>query len=162
MKNANQRTTRDSTSDRTVRKLGLALLAAAALGAPAVATAEDLRSVACSVQVDYLLNNVLRSTYQRDFTVSPGVPYSEDFSTAVRFRFFDASTTLEADKSYRVTISYYNDVGVFDFVDFGTELTLREDRVSETNRASHSYFTSIGSPGERTTNWTLTCTRVKP
>ena len=154
MKNANQQTTREPTSDRTVRKLGLALLAAATLGAPAVAAAEDLRSVACSVQVDYLLNNVLRSTYQRDFTVSPGVPYSEDFSTAVRFRFFDASTTLEADKSYRVTISYYND--------FGTELTLREDRVSETNRASHSYFTSIGSPGERTTNWTLTCTRVKP
>ena len=154
--------TRSTPRFPAIARIAAATLAATCLGAPLAAYAEDVRTVACAMQVDYLFNNVLRSTYQRDFTVSPGVPYKEDFSTVTRFRFFDASATHEADKSYRVTISYYNDVGVFDFVDFGTELTLREDRLSETNRATHSYFTSIGAPGERTTNWTLTCTRVKP
>ena len=144
------------------RQLIIGLFMAAISVAPMAANASEPRTAACSVSVTYLLNNVVRSTYVKDFVVSPGAPFSDDFSTVTRFRFFDASATHEADKSYRVTISYYNDVGVFDFVDFGTELTLREDRLSETNRATHSYFTSIGAPGERTTNWTLTCTRVKP
>lgn len=142
-------------------KLVPTLLAAAALAAPALAYAEAPRSIACSVQVDYLFDNVLRSTYQRDFTVSPGATFSDDFSTATRFGFFDASTTLEADRSYVVRVAYFHDVGVFDWVDLRTDLTLRADRVAETNRASHSYFTSLGAAGERTTNWTLTCTRVK-
>jgi hypothetical protein len=140
----------------------LVAMAAAIFVAPINANAEDLRNVSCSVHVDFLFNNVLRATYQRDFVVSPGVDFDEDISTVTRFGFFHASTSLEADKSYVVTMNFDKDVGVFDFVDFRTQLTLRQDRLAETNQASHSYFTSQGASGERTTNWTLTCTRVKP
>ncbi len=109
----------------------LVALAAAIFVAPIDASAEDLRTVSCSVQVDFLFNNALRATYQRDFVVTPGVDYDEDISRApFRFGFFHASTTLEADKSYIVTINYDNDVGVFDYVDFRTQLTLRQDRVA--------------------------------
>jgi hypothetical protein len=125
--------------------------------------AEDLRSVSCSVHVDFLFNNVLRGTYQRDFVVAPGVDYDEDISRPpLHFGFYHASTTLEAEKSYVVAITYDNDVGVFDWVQFSTLLTLRQDRLSETNQGAHRYFTSQGASGERATNWTLTCTRVKP
>jgi hypothetical protein len=140
----------------------LVALAAAIFVAPINANAEDVRNVSCSVDVDFLFNNLLRATYQRDFVVSPGVDYDEDISTATRFGFFNASTSLQADKSYVVTITYDYDVGVFDWVDLRTELTLRQDRLAETNQGSHRYFTSQGAAGERTTNWTLTCTRVKP
>ena len=138
-------------------------LAAAIFVAPIKANAAELRSVACSVHVDFLFNDLLRSTYQRDFVVSPGVDYFEDISTALRFGFFQASTTLEADRSYVVKITFDDDVGVFDYVHFSTQLTLRQDRVSETNQGSHLYsIVSLQTAGDRTTNWTLTCTRIKP
>ena len=148
---------------RTISKCSvLVALAAAIFLAPIHASAEDLENVSCSVHVDFLFNNLLRATYQSDFVVSPGVDYDEDISTRIRFGFFHASTTLEGDKSYVVTINYDYDVGVFDYVDFSTQLTLRQARVTETNQASHSYYTSQGAAGERKTNWTLTCTRLKP
>ena len=59
----------------------LVALAAASFVVPINANAEDLRNVSCSVHVDFLFNNLLRATYQRDFVVSPGVDYDEDIST---------------------------------------------------------------------------------
>ena len=57
--------------------------------------------------------------------------------------------------------SYYNDVGVFDAIDFRTQLTLHDDKAAETLSASHTYFTSQGTAGDRTTNYTLTCNVLK-
>lgn len=137
-------------------------LAAAAGALPAAAQADDQRSVACNVAVSFLLNGTVRHTYEKAFVIAPGGTFDDDFSTAIRFRYFTARQRLEADKSIVVTVGYYNDVGVFDFMDFNTQLTLREDRLLETNAGRYSYFTSQGAPGERTIDYALICSRVKP
>jgi hypothetical protein len=60
-----------------------------------------------------------------------------------------------------VAISYRNDVGVFEFVDFNTKLTIRDDRAEATVSGSHRYFTELGVVGDPTTNYTLACGRSK-
>ncbi len=123
----------------------LASILAAGLFAPLNANAAELRSVACSVSVNYLLNGVVRAPYQKDFVITPGTTFEDDFSTITRFRIFDASTRLEADnKTTTVSFSYYNDVGVFEAIDFRTELKLRNDRTPETTSGTHTYWSSLG------------------
>jgi hypothetical protein len=133
----------------------------ASFAAPFNANAKELRSVACSVAVDFLFNGAVRAApYRNEFVVNPGEAFSDDFSTRLRFGFFDASTRLESGNPV-VAISYYNDVGVFDAIDFRTELTLHDDKVAESISASHTYSTSQGAAGDRTTNYTLTCGVLK-
>lgn len=141
-------------------KLLLAALAAVGLAAPIVANAAEARPVSCAVTVDYLLNNVVRAHYQKDFVVMPGVPYEDDFSTFTRFRFFDASTRLENDKTV-VYIGYYNDVGVFEAVDLRTKLVIHDDKPDDVTSGRHMYFTELGVAGDHTTDYTLACHRLK-
>lgn len=130
--------------------------------APINASAAGLRSVACSVDVNYLLNDVVRAPYHKEFVVAPGVIFEDDFSTFTRFRIFDASTRLEADnKTTVVSISYYNDVGVFEAVDLSTELKLRDDKAPESTSGRSIYWSSLGVAGSHTTSYTLTCQIVK-
>ena len=144
------------------RQLIIGLFMAAISVAPMAANASEPRTAACSVSVTYLLNNVVRSTYVKDFVVSPGAPFSDDFSTVTRFRFFDASATLAADgKSTTVSINYYNDIGVFESVDFDTALTLHDDKSPESTAGRHSYWSSLGVAGEHTTRYELTCQLLK-
>lgn len=134
----------------------------AALAAPIVAQAGEPRAVGCSVSVTYLLNGVARSTYERSFSVSPGAPFSDDFSTATRFRFFDAAATLEADgKTTTVAVSYFNDVGVLESVDFRTQLAVGSDRLPRSTSATHTYWSSVGIAGDHTTTYQLTCQALK-
>ncbi len=140
----------------------LASILAAGLFAPLNAHAAELRSVACSVSVNYLLNGVVRAPYQKDFVITPGTTFEDDFSTFTRFRIFDASTRLEADnKTTTVSFSYYNDVGVFEAIDFRTELKLRNDRTPETTSATHTYWSSLGVAGNHTTDYSFTCQVLK-
>lgn len=138
----------------------LVSIAAAGLAVSMNANASELRAVACSVSVDYSLNRVVRSTYHKDFVIALGVAFSDDFSTVTRFRFFDASTQLVNGDTV-VSISYFNDVGVFDSVDFGTTLTLRNGRDAETTTGSNSFFTSRPASAEHRTNYTLSCSRAR-
>jgi hypothetical protein len=143
-------------------QLILASILAAGCVAPIHANAAELRSVVCSVSVNYLLNGVVRAPYQKDFVIAPGVVFEDDFSTFTRFRIFDASSRLEADtKSTTVSISYYNDVGVFEAIDFNTELQLRDDRTPETTSGTHTYWSSLGVAGSHTTSYALTCRVLK-
>ena len=142
-------------------KLVVSSIAAASLAAPTNVSAEELRSVSCSVAVDYLVSGIVRAPYQKDFVVNPGVGF-EDFvwTNTGRMTLLDASTYLEAGTGNTiVTMSFYRDVGVFDSIDFSTYLTLRNDRVEETASGSLTLYTS--QPGYRTTNYKLTCSRVK-
>lgn len=132
---------------------------AATLATPGTAKAAEVRAVSCSVAVDYLFNGALRAPYQKDFAVNPGQVFEDDFSTFTRFRIFDAWTHLDESGNTVVEVSYFNDVGVFDSIDLRTHLTLRDNE--ETVSGSHSYFTSQGVAGERTTNYTLSCSRLK-
>lgn len=143
-------------------RLFLAAALAASITAPLTASAAELRNVSCSVSVNYLLNNVVRSAYQKDFVIAPGVAFQDDFSTFTRFRFLDASSRLEADgKTTSVSLSYYNDVGVFEAVDFRTELKIHDDKTPETASGTHSYWSSLGVAGDHTTSYSLTCRVLK-
>jgi hypothetical protein len=141
-------------------KLIFASVVVASVAAPITVQASQTDSVTCSVAISYVLNGSLRESYQKDFVVAPTAPISDDFSTFTRFKFFDASTRRESGASV-VDISYYSDVGVFDSIDFRTKLTLRDDKASETASGSHTYFASLGLVGEHTTNYNLTCQRLK-
>ena len=142
-------------------KLLIVPITVVGFAAPIEVKASELRSVSCSVAVDFLFNGAVRAKpYRKDFVVHPGGFFSDDFSTFFRWGFFDASTHLELGNTV-VAISYYNDVGVFDAIDFRTQLTLHDDKNAETISASHTYFTEQGVIGDRTTNYTLTCNVLK-
>lgn len=144
---------------RILSKLLLVAMVAVQLTGPSAVRAGEVRAVSCTVAVDYLFNNVVRAPYQKSFAINPGEVFEDDFSTFTRFRIFDAWTHLDESGNTVVEMSYFNDVGVFDSIDLRTHLTLRDD--TETVSGSHSYFTSQGAAGERTTNYTLTCNRLK-
>ena len=140
----------------------LGALGASTLVSPLNVNAAGLRNVSCSVTLDYLLNDVVRASYQRDFIITPGVVFQDDFSTATRFRYLDASTRLEPDnKTTTVSFSYYNDVGVFEAVDFTTDLKVRDDRVPQTTSGTHTYWSSVGVAGSHTTDYNFTCAVLK-
>lgn len=141
---------------RTLRPAAAAVLLAATLAPAAYAQA---LTASCDVNIQYLLNGVVSDTYARTFQVSEGVPYSEDFSTATRFKFFDAAFAREAAQG-RVSISYYNDVGVFSTVQLNTSLVMRKRTGIETTSGDHTYSTSQGAAGNHETRWTLSCSKV--
>jgi hypothetical protein len=141
-------------------KLLLASITVAGVAAPINVYASQSDSVACSVGVSYVLNGVLRESYQKDFVVSPTAAYSDDFSTFIRFKFFDATTHRDGGASV-VDVSYFSDVGVFDSVDFSTKLVLRDDKSAETATGSHTFYTSRPASAAHATSYNLTCQRLK-
>jgi len=147
----------------------LRLLAASlALGAAVVGTAQaaEIRPVSCSVTIEYLRNDLLRSQFIRDFVVMPGDTFFEDFSTAVRFGDFTASTRLEGNDTV-VDISYYNETSVFDTVQFKTQASLRGGNEPGVSKGEHIFTTPAPtSTGvinyvEHTTRYSLSCQRLK-
>ncbi|MEQ1514059.1 MAG: hypothetical protein ABL934_15435 [Lysobacteraceae bacterium] len=118
-------------------------------------------TMACSVSVEYKRNNVSRLVYTKDFTVAPDAPFSDDFSTATRFRFFDA-TVARVDGIPEVAAVFDADVDVFNAVDFGTVLKVHDESKGETQTGNSSFFTSVpGAAGSHRTEYTLTCARAK-
>ena len=143
----------------SLKKILFASISATSLAVPFSAIAAQNDPVSCTVSVDYVLNGVLREHYQKDFIVDTITPFSDDFSTFTRFKFFDATTQKVSGVS-TVNIAYFNDVGVFNSVDFRAKLSLRDDR-SETTDGSYTFFTSLPGSAAHATNYTLTCRRVK-
>jgi hypothetical protein len=146
----------------------LRLLAASlALGAVVVGTAHaaEIRPVTCSVTIDYLRNDLLRSSYKRDFVVMPGETYFDDFSTAVRFGDFTATTRLEGNDTV-VDVRYYNEVTVLDTVQLNTKVQLLNGNPNAST-GEHIFTSPIPtSTGafqyiEHTTRYSLSCQRLK-
>jgi hypothetical protein len=137
-----------------------ALTAAAALALPSLAQAAqgNTFSLNCSVAIDYV-NGTVSEPYRKDFVVGSGVAFADDFSTPIRQKRFVASAARQAGNLV-VAIDYFNDVGVFHSVAFSTQLALREGRNIDSTSGSHVFSTSIGVPGNHTTNYTLSCKRA--
>lgn len=144
------------------RTLATALvLAAAALAAPTAAHADEVDPMACSIAVDYTLNNSLRLQYRRDFVVALDAPFSDDFSTATRFRFFDAALSVENGRPV-VSVSFDADISVFSAVAFGAELVIHDPTHGDTTTGSSGFFTSVpGAAGGHRTVYDLTCARAR-
>ena len=145
------------------RPLMLAALAAVA-ACPPLALAADNPTVACSVAVDYLHNNVVAHAYRQQFVVDSTAAFIDDFSSAIRQREFRAAVA-RVGSDVMVSIDYYNDVGVFHAVGFNTALTLRGGGAAQSTSGSAStYLTNNAQPasvgGTHTTNYTLSCQRV--
>ena len=135
-----------------------AALAAMLAGSPALAG--GVRPVACSVSIDYYLNGVLRAPYQKDFVVRPGVAFEDDFSTATRFNFFEATTRQEGNDTV-VSISLFRDVGVFDGIDLRTEVVLRNGNDRAEARGNNALITSRPTNLDHQTFYTVSCERLK-
>ncbi|NOT83858.1 MAG: hypothetical protein HOP02_03560 [Methylococcaceae bacterium] len=136
-------------------KLLIASSMVANFAAPITAQAKQRAvSVSCSVAV-----NVSKpegdEIYQKDFVVQPDVNFSDDFSTLIRQKTFDAYTLTVAGRT-EVTIDYFNDVGVFDALQFNTTFMLPQDREAGSISGKSAAFTSNGN---FTANYTLTCNR---
>lgn len=144
---------------------GLALAIAAAVAAPGAVRAEsgsnpDNDIMACTISVEYKRSNVSRLVYTRDFVVGPNSPYTDDFSTATRLRFFDA-TVARIDNMPQVAVVFDADVDVFNAVQFGTTLKVKDESNGETQSGNNSFFTSVpGAAGSHRTDYTLTCKRA--
>jgi hypothetical protein len=140
--------------------LTLFVIPVAVLLLPQAAQAAGNDTFACTVSVEYTLNNVSTLTYVRAFQVGPTAPYSEDFSTATRFRFFDASVA-DVGGVPVVSIIFDADVSVFNTVDFGAKLKVR-DRNGESTSGDNAFFTSGPTGGSaHRTNWSLSCSRAR-
>lgn len=136
----------------------LGALAAAAFVVPMTAYAGGPKPVSCSADVQYLLNNTVRSSYARTFTVAPGTPFSEDLSNAIRFKWIDAIATLEPDgKTTNVRFMFYADVSAIESADFSTDIEVPGDKKPVTTSASSTYWSSFGVAGNHTTKWSITC-----
>lgn len=138
------------------KSIALAAVAFAVLAAPSLASAAPTDPQTCTVAVTTTLNNTTSLVYNQTFTVSTTTPYFDDFSTATRFRFFDASMTI-VDNVPVVAISLDADVSVFDTVDFTTSLKVRDSH-GESTSGTNAFFTSNRAVR---TSYSLDCARAK-
>lgn len=121
----------------------------------------DNDTMACSVTVAYLRSGALRLSYVKDFEVSPTAPFSDDFSTATRFRFFDATVTY-VNGIPEVSAVFDADVDVFNAVQFGFTVKVRDESKGETESGYNTFFTSVpGAAGSHRSNYTMTCVRAQ-
>lgn len=143
--------------------LALAATAAALAGlaAPAVSHAAQIEPQQCTVSIVYSLSNTPRLTYDRTFVVGLDSPYSEDFSTATRFRFFDAFL-IDDNGTPVVTIAFDSDVSVFNAVNFTAATKIKDQTKGESDSGSQGFFSSVpGAAGSHITTWTLSCVRAR-
>lgn len=139
-------------------KLLSAGLLVTGLTLPIAASAVERLMVACSVAIDYSLNDSVVETYNKDFVLQPGIGFVNDFSTTLRSKVFTASVAREAADAV-VLIDYFNDAGVFHAISFNTRLTLPAGAGIETTSGSHGFATTLGVVGNHRTSYTLTCRR---
>jgi hypothetical protein len=150
---------------KTLRSIQTAialLLAAFALQASAESGSNPLNdTMDCSIAVEYKRSNVPRLVYQKSFRVAPDAPFTDDFSTATRLRFFDA-TVSRVDGVPEVAVVFDADVDVFNAVDFGAVLKVHDESGGETQTGDNSFFTSVpGAAGSHRTSYVLNCARAK-
>ena len=141
-----------------------ACLAAASLAAAAQVGAAENAAVSCSVSVDSLHDANLVDAYRQDFVVAEGVDFVDDFSTPTRTRRFTASLVRSAG-DWRVSIDYFNDVGVFVAIGLNTALTIHGGSGIESTSGSHATYISSGvtpsvAGGNHLTNHVLSCRRA--
>ncbi|MFZ5635075.1 MAG: hypothetical protein ACOY82_00665 [Pseudomonadota bacterium] len=150
---------------KTLRSLRTALallLAAFALHASAETGSNPLNdTMDCTIAVEYKRSNVSRLVYQKAFRVAPDAPFADDFSTATRFRFFDA-TVSRVDGVPEVAVVFDADVDVFNAVDFGAVLKVHDESGGDTQTGDSTFFSSVpGASGSHRTTYALGCARAK-
>ena len=131
----------------------------AAVLTPAAAMAADRpRDVACTITVSHSINNGVPQVYTRDFPILDSTPYFDDFGSSFRIREFNASVRLDADGKTVVDFNYYNEVTVFEAVEFDSTLTLSNENGTQTSGRQAFYSSRLGAAHR--TDWTMSCNRM--
>lgn len=145
-----------------VRKFMPAVAAALIIAVPSLASAAsgngNTTPQACTIHVEYAQANTVRLTYDKAFVVSPDAPFSDDFSTATRFRFFDAWATVDDRGIPVVSVSWDADINVFNAMAFQANLTVTDQTHGETTQGRAGFFGS--SVGSNTATYFLTCQKA--
>ncbi len=94
--------------------------------------------------------------YHKDFSMTDGTFFSDDFSTFTRFKFFDAAMTTNLGAS-KVSIDWFADVTVFNAVDVSTSVTIPKGQKEGSTSGIHTFYTSTGSTQ---TTYSLTCLKM--
>lgn len=136
----------------------MAAIVAAVVAAPTGARAAQLDNMSCSVNVEHRVNNTVVLTYTRSFVVGVDAPFNDNFSSATRFRFFDAFLTYDNGTPI-VRIAFDADVTVFNAVTFGASLKVHDETHGETATGDQGFFGGAGV-GSNRTNWGLFCQRA--
>ncbi len=129
--------------------------------ANALAPDSDEADVLCVVDVSVETRNqsgtvVGTETYHKEFLLSEGGFFSDDFSTRTRFKFLDASFS-KINGNGVLNVDWFADVSVFNSVDFSTSVVLGQGRHDGTANGSHTFYSSTSSTR---TNYSVTCTEL--
>jgi hypothetical protein len=115
--------------------------------------------VSCSIAVATTGANK-GGSYNKDFMLSSGVTFVEDFKDPINpFDFFTATLAPEAGNLV-VSIDYFRDVSTYDSVGLSTRLTVHGGRDIETTSGSNEFSSSFGGFRDYRTNYTLSCRRL--
>jgi hypothetical protein len=139
-----------------ITKLLVVPMIAASFAAPTQVSANQLNNVSCSIIVDVTKPGGTEA-YEKNFVIQQGADFFDDFSTATRIKEFSASTLTTSGKT-NVTINYFNDVGVFDALEFSTTYTLPRGQEAGSVSGRSAAYTSNGN---FTADYTLTCKQAK-
>ncbi|MEQ1743158.1 MAG: hypothetical protein ABL869_11770 [Candidatus Nitrotoga sp.] len=143
-----------------LKKLLIASFTVVGITSSLMANAASDDALACSVAVNFT-SGAGSLTYAKVFEVSPTAPFSDDFSTLIRFKFFDASMTVESGIPV-VKINFDADVSVFNSIGFGASLKVRDASNGETISGDNAFYSSVpGGGGANVTKYTLSCKRAK-
>jgi hypothetical protein len=134
------------------------LTATLILGAALSVNALAAQGVSCNVAINYDLNGTVLAPYSKSFVVNNTAAFVDDFSTNIRTKTFTATTQKDVKNNTVISINYFNDVGTFDNIDLRTDLILQDGK--GTTSGSHTFSTSVGSSGNHTTTYSLTCKRL--
>lgn len=123
----------------------------------ALADGEE-KGIACVMDVVVVSKNqsgtvIGTESYQKEFVLTKGGRFDDDFSTRTRFKFFSASVQTEDGES-TIAANWYADITVFNAVDFNTSVTLEGSQKEGKVSGNHTFYNSSGSTK---TTFTLTC-----
>lgn len=94
-------------------------------------------------------------TYTKTFRLQEGVPFVDDFSTATRFKVMSAELT-RVGNALVVNANWFDDVGVFDSIDFSTSVSLANGQKTASTGADLTHYSS---PGSAMTDFRLVVTK---
>jgi len=141
-------------------KLAPILLAAAvATGFAATdAAAKSDDPILCNLRADYLINRTLRAPFLHTFTIQPGASYDYDFSNVIRQRYLNASAEQDPVTGVTtVSINLFQDTSAFNFIELITAVRVTNHKDAFASQGKSTFFTTLGTAGEHTTDWELNC-----
>jgi hypothetical protein len=147
------------TNVSNVNKLLLSSIVAATIAVPTFANAaKEAAKVSCGIAIT-TTGAARGGSYNKDFVLSSGVGFVEDFKDPIHFDSFTAALATEAGNLV-VSIDYFRDVSTFDSVGLTTRLTIHNGRGIETTSGTNEFSSSLGGFRDYRTNYTLTCRRL--